>query len=165
MRSTGRSGVIGMRFELELPFKIESLNRGLRSAVGSPRMTMQKLRRQRFAMRGKAKRHRHCSHLAVKAKLPAPLRAQLLRESERLVVTLTRLGHGTLDDDNLSAGFKAVRDGIAEALQVNDRHPTLRWIYAQERTARRVYGCRVLFETMTKSELGRRLAAAAEASA
>ena len=154
-----------MRFVLELPFKIESLNRGQRSAVGSPRMTIQKLRRQRFAMRGKAKRHRHCTHLAVKAKLPGPVRAQLLRESERLVITLTRLGPGMLDDDNLAAGFKAVRDGIAEALQVNDRHPTLRWVYAQERTERRVYGCRVLFETMTRRELGARLAAAEEASA
>ena len=154
-----------MRFELELPFKIESLNRGQRSAVGSARVTMQKLRRQRFAMRGKAKRHRTGTHLAVKAKLPGPVRAQLLRDSERLVLTLTRLGPGMLDDDNLAAGFKAVRVGDAVALKVNDRHPTLRWVYAQQRTAPKVYGCKVLFETMTRRELGRRLAAAAEASA
>lgn len=155
-----------MRHVLELPFKIESLNRGQRSAVGTRGVTMAALRRQRFAARGKVKRQRNGAHTAMKAKLPSALRAQLLRESERLVITLTRLAPGRLDhEDNLTAGFKAVRDGIADALGVNDRHPTLRWFYAQELTGRGVYGCRVLFETMTRRELGARLAAAEEASA
>lgn len=153
-----------MRLELELPFRIESLNRGQRSAVGG-KATMRAVQKQRFAMRGKAKRHRNGAHLVVKAKLPGQLRARLLREGERLVITLTRLAPGMLDDDNLAAGFKAVRDGIADALQVNDRHPKLRWICSQERSAPRVYACRVLFETMTKRELGARLAAAEEARA
>lgn len=153
-----------MRLELELPFRIESLNRGQRSAVGS-RVTLDALRRQRFAMRGKVKQQRIGAHLVVKTKLPGAVRSRLLRTSERLVVTLTRLGPGLLDDDNLTAGFKAVRDGIADALEVNDRHPMLRWIYSQERAPRGVYGCRVLFETMTRKQLGARLAAAAEASA
>lgn len=152
-----------MKHELELPFRIDSLNRTARLGIGR-KTTIASLRRQRFAVRGKVKRQRNGAHLAVKAKL-GPARARLLR-SERLVITLTRLAPGRLDhEDNLTAGFKAVRDGIADALGVDDRHPTLRWFYAQELTARGVYGCRVLFETMTGRELGARLAAAEEASA
>jgi hypothetical protein len=56
-------------------------------------------------------------------------------------------------EDNLSAGFKAVRDGIADALEVNDRHPRLRWFYGQERGGPRVYGARVLFETMSVDQV------------
>lgn len=154
-----------MRFELELPFRIESLNRTQRLGIGR-KTTIAGLRRQRFAVRGKVNRQRNGTHLAVKAKLPGSVRARLMRTGERLVITLTRLAPGRLDsEDNLTGGFKAVRDGIADALEVNDRHPTLRWFYAQELTARGVYGCKVRFETMTRRELGARLAAAEEASA
>jgi hypothetical protein len=154
-----------MKHELELPFRIESLNRTSRLGIGR-HTTLASLRLQRFAVRGKVQGQRQGTHLAVRAKLPGTLRARLLRDSERLVITLTRLAPGKLDhEDNLAAGFKAVRDGIADALEVNDRNPLLRWFYAQERTARGVYGCRVLFETMTRAELGARLAAAEEASA
>lgn len=153
-----------MRHELELPFRIESLNRTNRFGIGA-KTTIAKLRGQRFAVRGKVQKQRKGTHLVVKTKLPGQLRARLMREGERLVITLTRLGPGTLDEDNLAAGFKAVRDGIADALEVNDKHERLRWIYGQVRTGRGVYGCRVLFETMTRRELGARLAAAEEASA
>lgn len=37
-----------------------------------------------------------------------------------VVVRLTRVGPKALDDDNLANGFKAVRDGIAAALGVDD---------------------------------------------
>jgi hypothetical protein len=52
-----------------------------------------------------------------------------------------------------------VRDGIADALGVNDRHPRLRWFYGQERGGPRVYGARVLFETMTVDQVVRHLEA------
>jgi len=146
-----------VRLELELPFKIESLNRSARLGVG-PKVTLTSLRKQRFAMRGKVKRQRNGTHLMLKTKLTGQLRARLLREGDRLVITLTRIGPGTLDsEDNLSAGFKAVRDGIADALGVNDRHPRLRWFYGQERGGPRVYGARVLFETMTVDQVVKRL--------
>ena len=150
-----------MRLELDLPFRIESLNRGQRLTVKN----LAAVRRQRFAARGKVKLQRNGTHLLLKAKLPGQLRARLLREGEGLVITLTRLGPGLLDDDNLAAGTKALRDGISDALDVRDNHPRLRWLYGQTRTGRGVYGCRVLFETMSKSELGARLAAEEEARA
>ncbi|MEK7178592.1 MAG: hypothetical protein AAB721_02980 [Patescibacteria group bacterium] len=151
-----------MRLELDLPFRIESLNRGQRLGL---KATIAKIRGQRFAQRGKVKRQRNGTHMILKTKLAGQLRARLLREGERLVITLTRRGPGMLDDDNLAAGFKPVRDGIADALGVNDSNPMLRWFYAQEHTGRGVYSARVLFETMTRRELGARLAAAEEASA
>lgn len=49
------------------------------------------------------------------------------------VVRLTRLSPGTLDDDNLRGALKAVRDGVADRLGVDDRDPRVTWEYAQER--------------------------------
>jgi hypothetical protein len=36
-----------------------------------------------------------------------------------------------LDDDNLAGACKSVRDGIADALMVDDRHPRVRWLTGQ----------------------------------
>lgn len=53
-----------------------------------------------------------------------------------LVVWLTRLSPGTLDDDGLRAALKSVRDGVADALGIKDNDPRVRWEYAQEKTKR-----------------------------
>ena len=79
-------------------------------------------------------------HWAPKAK-----RARVQRETARLstlamapyprpplTITLTRLGKRTLDTDNLARSFKAIRDGIAEALGIDDGDPRLDWQYGQE---------------------------------
>jgi len=48
-------------------------------------------------------------------------------------VTLTRIGKRLLDGDNLQGAFKATRDGIADALKVNDGDVRMvEWKYAQE---------------------------------
>ena len=49
------------------------------------------------------------------------------------VVTLTRVAPRELDDDNLAHAFKAIRDGVADALGVDDRDPRVTWGYAQRR--------------------------------
>ena len=69
-------------------------------------------------------------------------RAQTHRRSALLVpklawrfpveITLTRLGGRQMDDDNLVAAFKALRDGIAARLGLDDADPRLRWRYEQE---------------------------------
>ena len=52
------------------------------------------------------------------------------------VVTLTRHGPRKLDDDNLSAAFKRIRDGVADALGVDDgNRRRVRWEYKQRRGA------------------------------
>ena len=59
-------------------------------------------------------------------------------------ITLVRMGPQALDTDNLSISAKHVRDGIADALQLDDADPRLTWEYAQER--RKTYGVRVEIE-------------------
>ena len=60
-----------------------------------------------------------------------------------LVIGITRLGpwRRPMDDDNLARSMKAIRDGIADALGIDDGGPRLRWDYAQEKA--REYGVRV----------------------
>lgn len=48
-------------------------------------------------------------------------------------VRLVRLSTRTLDDDNLRGALKAIRDGVADRLGVDDRDPRVRWEYDQER--------------------------------
>lgn len=50
-----------------------------------------------------------------------------------LVVTITRLSARQLDSDNLASSQKHVRDGVADALGIDDRDPRVRWEYAQEK--------------------------------
>lgn len=49
------------------------------------------------------------------------------------VVTLVRVSYRALDDDNLRSALKAVRDGVADKLGVNDRDPSVQWRYDQAR--------------------------------
>lgn len=49
------------------------------------------------------------------------------------VVTLTRVGPRALDDDNLQGGFKALRDGVAARLGVDDADPRVTWKYGQRK--------------------------------
>ncbi len=58
-------------------------------------------------------------------------------------VLLIRLSPGELDDDNLRPALKSIRDGIADALGVDDRDPAVRWEYAQARCKRGDEGVRV----------------------
>lgn len=48
-----------------------------------------------------------------------------------LVVTLTRLGRGKLDDDNLAGACKYVRDAIAAKVGIDDGSDRYTWIYLQ----------------------------------
>ena len=58
-------------------------------------------------------------------------------------IRLTRIGPRALDGDNLQGALKAIRDGVADALKIDDGDPRLSWVYAQERGD---YGVRVEVE-------------------
>ncbi|MEO7938722.1 MAG: hypothetical protein ABIR55_08870 [Burkholderiaceae bacterium] len=60
-----------------------------------------------------------------------------------VVITLTRVSAGTLDDDNLRGALKGVRDGCADKFGIPDNDPRIRWEYAQEKGARGTYGVRI----------------------
>lgn len=60
------------------------------------------------------------------------------------VVMLTRIAPSSgLDDDNLRSAFKHVRDGIADALGIDDRDVRVRWDYAQRRGKPKSYGIEI----------------------
>ena len=60
-----------------------------------------------------------------------------------LEVHLTRIAPRELDDDNLRGALKSTRDGVADALGIDDRDPRVRWGYGQERGNVREYAVRV----------------------
>lgn len=60
-----------------------------------------------------------------------------------LTVTLTRISPRVLDDDNLASSQKHVRDGVADALGIDDRDPRVTWDYAQEKGKPGFYGVRI----------------------
>ena len=61
-------------------------------------------------------------------------------------VSLVRLSPRKLDDDNLRGALKAVRDGVADALGVDDAHPSIVWHYGQAQDKRK--GVRISLHTV-----------------
>jgi len=60
-----------------------------------------------------------------------------------LVVKLTRIAPRKLDSDNLSSSFKAIRDGIADWLQVDDGRDEIEWSYSQQKGKPKQYAIRI----------------------
>ncbi len=62
-------------------------------------------------------------------------------------VQLTRCApSGGLDDDNLRSALKAVRDGVADALGIDDRDARVLWRYDQRRSPRATWGVEIRIE-------------------
>jgi hypothetical protein len=79
--------------------------------------------REHWAKRAKrAKEHRKTAFL---------LTAKLSPKRIPKCIALVRIAPRKLDDDNLRHALKAVRDGVADRLQINDNDPRVRWIYHQ----------------------------------
>jgi hypothetical protein len=60
-------------------------------------------------------------------------RPRLLARSPFHVVLLTRVAPRALDDDNLAHALKAVRDGVAKGLGIDDRDSRVRYVLDQQR--------------------------------
>lgn len=65
-------------------------------------------------------------------------------------VTLTRVGPRKLDDDNLQGACKPTRDGVADALGVDDGSEDIQWFYSQEKGD---YEVRVKIESKSTQEI------------
>lgn len=84
--------------------------------------------RQHWAVRAKrAKEQKDLARLITKMQ---PINS-LLPPKRCLEITLIRIGKRFLDSDNLAASQKAIRDGIADALGIDDGSALLRWAYGQ----------------------------------
>jgi len=68
-------------------------------------------------------------------------------------LTITRVAPRRLDDDNLRGALKAVRDGIADALSVNDGDPSILWEYRQRRGGRHEYAVEIEIDQQSDVEL------------
>jgi crossover junction endodeoxyribonuclease RusA len=65
--------------------------------------------------------------------LDGGVNSSALSDTEMLIVTLVRVTktHQRLDTDNLASSLKAVRDGVADALGIEDNSPRVEWRYDQ----------------------------------
>lgn len=72
---------------------------------------------------------------------------KLLRYPGTFDVLLIRVAPRELDDDNLARSFKAIRDGIADAVGVDDRSKRFTWRYAQRKGAPKKYSVIIQIET------------------
>ena len=63
------------------------------------------------------------------------------------VITIARIAPRELDDDNLAGGCKAVRDGIADWLGLDDRDKRLTWRYEQRKGKRAEYATEIRIES------------------
>jgi len=91
----------------------------------------------------RAKAQRELAGFACLARASAMHRAGRAMVSGGLIVNLTRIAPRPLDSDNNVGSGKHLRDGIADALGIDDRDPRVTWEYAQERGGVGVYGVRV----------------------
>jgi len=80
--------------------------------------------RMHWAVKAKlAKDHRRKAYSALCAVAAPPV--------PPCTIVLTRVAPRALDGDNLQSGFKAVRDGVADWLGLDDGHQLLDWQYRQ----------------------------------
>ena len=63
-----------------------------------------------------------------------------------LAISFTRVGKKALDSDNLQSSMKAVRDGVADALGINDGSDLIKWDYQQEKG--KEYAVRIRIEQL-----------------
>lgn len=64
-------------------------------------------------------------------------------ELKKLLVSITRIAPRELDGDNLQSACKATRDGVADALTVDDRHPDISWEYRQMKGMPKEYAVQI----------------------
>lgn len=64
------------------------------------------------------------------------------------VVTITRVGPGRADDDNLNGMAKTVRDELARLMRVDDGDARVAWLYRQEPGK---YGVKIAIQTRARA--------------
>lgn len=104
--------------------------------------------REHWATRAaRNKRHRGDAYRATAYEL-ASLRtwARTPDTARPMTITITRIAPRKLDSDNLASSAKAVRDGIADALGIDDGSELVTWRYEQTKRLPREYGCQVRIE-------------------
>ena len=105
--------------------------------------------REHWAKKAKrAKEHRGLAKLALEGvkRRAWPGTRLFVAKGETLAVALTRVAPRKLDDDNLRASAKSVRDGVADWIGIDDGDPRIEWRYEQERGKPKEYAVRIRIE-------------------
>ena len=76
---------------------------------------------------------RHRRAKAHRAAAKAALGPDIKGPPPPYVITITRIGPRQLDSDNLAGSAKALRDGVADWLGIDDGSPRIKWEYAQHK--------------------------------
>ena len=71
-------------------------------------------------------------------------------EDLHLIVRIARVASRDLDDDNLAASMKSIRDGITDALHRKNDRKNFTWFYTQIKSKRGVYS--VIVDITEKKE-------------
>jgi|GEM_PF-804038 len=109
--------------------------------------------REHWTKRAKrAKAHRLVARLKMEEKVE---RLDHPSMPAAVIVRLTRIAPRPLDDDNLRGALKAVRDGVADALAINDRDDRAMWLYDQRRGRPREHIVMIELEAQART-LGKR---------
>lgn len=94
------------------------------------RLVSEANQREHWAIKARrVKEHRKAAYYACK-KLGGP---EIILPCTVLLLRIFGPMRRAYDSDNLQSAFKAVRDGIAGALGVNDNNPGINWEYAQRK--------------------------------
>lgn len=91
-------------------------------------------------------RHRRSRIQRATAKMLVRQYPHLRRHTGDYIITLTRVAPRRLDDDNLARSFKAIRDGVADAIGVDDGAERFTWCYAQENGRPKQYAVKIQIE-------------------
>jgi Holliday junction resolvase RusA-like endonuclease len=75
----------------------------------------------------RAKSQRQMARIGLSMSLLFQLKYEL-----PLAISFTRISKKPLDSDNLQSAMKAIRDGVADALEINDGSELITWNYRQE---------------------------------
>jgi hypothetical protein len=113
------------------------LTNPLNNAQGFSKGAVFKKSRERKAKRGAARMCTATHAREVKGWLAA---------GQRVEVTITRVSPRAFDSDGAVASAKSIRDGIADALGVNDNDARIEWKVTQQRGQPREYAVRITIE-------------------
>lgn len=98
------------------------------------------------------KKQRHNASWACGGPLAEYRKALAENRLPAIEIRITRIAPRELDDDNMIAGAKSIRDGVADALGVDDRDKRLRWLYTQEKGKPKEYATRITVAGRPTSE-------------
>jgi hypothetical protein len=133
-RDGDRDGQSGTAYTLEsdmsivttIPLRVRSLNEREHPMVKAKRVAQERV--------------------VTRLAMAAPCAQYRANPPARLTVTLTRLGPKLMDSDNNVGALKAVRDGVADALSLDDGDPRLTWVYLQDCRRWAQWGVRIELE-------------------